>query len=168
MSRTVLLAPIALTMAFHAACASPQPATPSPVNPSTSTGGPSAVGSLWDVTVQTTAVSGPAFCIFTPSVGSTFRADYTVVSSGSAVSFSGPDPIDWDSFTGSLDGRTFSAKNPAVGSGVGMCAHYLQASTLSGSFSLDNHSFTAVETLSYTLDSGQLRTITFSWSGTHR
>ena len=167
MSRTLSLTPIALTIAFHIACTSPQSATPSPVSRSTSAGSTTA-SNLWDVTIQTTAVSGPAFCIWTPSVGATFRGDYTVTSSGSVVVFVPPDPIDWDSFTGTLDGRMFSATNPPWGSGAGMCAHYVEAQTLSGSFSPDNNSFSAVETLSLTPDSGQVRTITFSWSGTRR
>jgi hypothetical protein len=47
-----------------------------------------------------------------------------------------------------------------------MCEHHLQATTLSGSFSPDRISFTATEKWLFTLDSGQVRTITFSWVGT--
>src|SRR4051812_49008469 len=54
----------------------------------------------WSVSIETTAVTGPNFCIYTPSVGSVFKGDYDVVRQGDTVSFIPPDPLDWDSFTG--------------------------------------------------------------------
>ena len=124
--------------------------------------------SLFNVVIQTTAVTGPSFCIWTPPVGATFNGDYGVSWGGSVVAFSPPDPIDWDGFTGTLDGLRFTAMNPPESSGAGMCAHYQQTSTLSGTFSPDYSSFTATETLSLTPDSGEARVVTFSWSGTRR
>jgi|HubBroStandDraft_6_1064221.scaffolds.fasta_scaffold1244800_1 hypothetical protein len=134
--------------------------TPAPATPTSSSAG-------WSVTIQTTAVAGPAFCIFTPSVGAVFKGDYDLVWHGDSVSFTPPDPIDWDSFTATLTGSNFTATNPPVGS-AGMCTHYLQASTLAGNFSADKSSFTAVENWYFTLDSGEVKTVTFSWSGTRR
>lgn len=136
------------------------PAPPPPTSTSSSAG--------WSVTVQTTAVTGPAFCIFTPSVGAIFKGDYDLVWRGDSVSFNPADPIDWDSFTATVTGSNFTATNPPVGSGSGMCAHYLQASTLAGNFSADRSSFAAVENWYFTLDSGEVKTVTFSWSGTRR
>ena len=122
----------------------------------------------WSVTIQTTAVTGPTFCIFTPNVGTVFQGDYGVAWDGDAVSFLPADPIDWDSFTAHLTGSQFAATNPPVGSGRGMCTHYLQASDLVGSFSADMNSFTAIEHWYFTLDSGDVKTVTFSWSGARR
>lgn len=122
----------------------------------------------WTVTIQTTAVTGPTFCIFTPNVGTVFQGYYEVAWDDDAVSFVPPDPIDWDSFTAHLTGSQFAATNPPVGSGVGMCTHYLQASDLVGRFSADRNAFTAVEHWYFTLDSGDVKTVTFSWAGTRR
>jgi len=116
--------------------------------------------------METTAVSGPPFCIFTPPVGAVFEATYWVERKGDIVNFTPPDPIDWDSFTAKINGLDFAATNPTVGSAVGMCTHYLQGSSLSGSFAPDNNSFTAVEAWSFTLDSGEVKTVMFAWTGT--
>lgn len=122
----------------------------------------------WDVTIQVTAVTGPDFCIVTPSVGMAFSTIYEVRRSGGSVSFIHPDPLDWDTFTASLNGSNFTAAIPPIGSGGGMCTHYLTAYSFSGSFSPDGNHFTATETQSFTLDSGQVKIITFSWSGSRR
>jgi len=123
---------------------------------------------FWEVTIRVTAVTGPDFCIWTPIVGMTFSTTYELRRSGDSVSFIPPDPLDWDSFTATLSGAGFTAANPPIGSGKGMCTHYLQAGSLSGSFSANDNHFTATETESFTLDSGQVRTINFSWSGSRR
>ena len=133
--------------------------TPPPTSPNSN---------LWRVTIQTTAVTGPSFCIVTPSVGSTFQGDYMVALSEDTVSFVPPDPIDWDTFMARLTGSRFTATNPPIESGRGMCTHYLQASDLAGSFSPDTNSFTAIENWYFTLDSGEVKRVTFSWSGTRQ
>jgi hypothetical protein len=131
----------------------PQPQTPSHIDG-------------YNVTIQATAVTGPAFCMSTPKVGTVGQEGYSVLWEGGAVSFLPSDPVDWDSFTGHLDGSQFTATNPPVGSRG--CTHYLQASDLVGSFSADKNSFTAIEHWYFTLDSGEVKTVTFSWSGARR
>jgi len=144
---------------------STRPLTPTPI-PAPAT--PTSSSEGWSVAIQTTANTGPAFCIFTPSVGAVFKGDYDLVWHGDSVSFVPPDPFDWSSFKATLAGLDFTATNPPVASIAGMCTHYLQASTLAGTFSADKTSFTAVENWYFTLDSGDVRTVTFSWSGTRR
>jgi hypothetical protein len=147
------------------ACGASQVVAPTPTLTSTPSTTPTFSSSTWDVTIQTTAVKGPDFCIFTPSVGAVFRGTYQLAWYGDSVSFSPPDPIDWDSFTARLSASNFAGANAPMESGGGMCAHYLQASTLTGNFSTDDNSFEAIENLAYILDSGQVKTVTFSWSG---
>src|SRR5262245_6801075 len=170
MTRLVLL--LATIAVWVGACSaapilSPTPTTTSPPNsaalPSASSGG-------WTVTAETIGNTGPDFCIWTAAVGMTFTGDYAVTWNGSTVSFLASDWVDWESYTAKLDGARFDATNPPFESGPsnGMCAHYLYASSLSGSFAPDNNSFTATETWSFTLDSGQVKTVTFSWVGTRR
>jgi hypothetical protein len=161
MTRLLLFA-VVLT---SCACGGPQVVAPTPSPTSTPTTTTTLSSSTWDVTIQTTAVNGPDFCVFTPSVGAVFRSPYQILWNGDSVTFSPPDPIDWDSFTAKLTGSNFAGANAAMESGGGMCAHYLQASTLSGNFSTDNNAFEAIENLAYTLDSGQVKTVIFSWSG---
>jgi hypothetical protein len=144
---------------------SPGPLTPTPI-PTPAPAPPTSSSAGWSVTIQTTAATGPAFCIFTPSVGTVFTGDYDLSWHGDSVSFAPPDRIDWDSFTATLTGSHFTAPSPPVAS-VG-CTHYLQASTLTGNFSADRSSFMAVGNWYFTLDSGDVKTVTFSWSGTRR
>jgi len=163
---------LSASLAFPlAACGgSPQILTPTPQPVVTQTQPPSVTSTTtlgWIVSIQTTAVSGPAFCIVTPSVGNAGQEDYEVVRHGDTVSFVPQDPYDWDSFTATISGSTFTATNGPLDSGP-MCTHYRQSSTLTGAFSADNNSFTAVETWRFTLDSGDVKTVTFSWSGTRR
>lgn len=169
MLRLLLLANVGL---LAAACSgSPQIAAPTPKPTPTSTAPAPPVTSTsgsWIITLTTLSDTGPTFCIHQPSVGSTFSTDYQLVFGGDTVEFVPPDPIDWDSFTAKVDGLNFSGANPPVGSGTGMCAHYLQASTIAGTFSPDHSSFTARVTWSFTLDSGEVETIAFSWTGTRR
>jgi hypothetical protein len=135
------------------------PSAPAPVLPQ----------GTWSVTIQTLSDSGPSFCIHQPAVGSTFRVNYGLGWSDDTVMFVPPNPIDWDSFTAKISGDlNFTGTNPPTGSGMGMCAHYVQASSITGSFSPDRKSFTATVTWSFTLDSGQTNTITFSWAGTRQ
>jgi hypothetical protein len=122
-------------------------------------------GSAWTVTIRTVADEGPDFCIYLPAVGSSFQGVYRLVEHGYTVTFVGPDPVDWSNYTAIRSGQAFTATYPALESAKGMCTHYLQASALSGTFSADNRSFTATETWRFTLDSGQVKTITFSWFG---
>lgn len=92
------------------------------------------------MTIRVTAVTGPRFCIDTPDVGSVSSTVYLLVRNGSTVSFNPSDPIDWSSYTASLDGAAFTATIPTYGSGSGDCTHFLQDFSFSGSFSADgNH-----------------------------
>jgi hypothetical protein len=122
----------------------------------------------WDVSIRVAAVTGPDFCIWTPSVGTAFNGAYEVVRSGNSVSFIPYDPIGWPSFTAKMDGANFGVANEPFDSGQGMCVHYLQATSFSGSFSTDGSHFTATQTDSFTLDSGQVKTVTFFWFGSRR
>lgn len=126
---------------------------------------PAPRSSVWEVTIAVTAVSGPTFCIWTPSVGMTFSTEYVLLRSGDSVSFNPPDPIDWDSFEARLNGSSFTASTGPIDSGGDYCAHFVQASTFSGSFSADGNHFTATETWSFALDSGEVKSVTFLWSG---
>jgi hypothetical protein len=168
MSRFILLGIVGL---LAVACTgTPQVTAPTPVPTTSAAPIPPAPASLpsdsWNVTIQTLSDSGPSFCIYQPSVGSTFHGNYQLVWNGDTVMFVPPDPFDWDWFTAKVSGLNFAASTGPYGSGSGMCAHYIQASTLSGSFSPDYSSFTATVRWSFTLDSGQIETITFSWVGT--
>jgi hypothetical protein len=142
--------------------------TPAPAPVATPAPAPPPTPNTWAVVIQVTSTSGPEFCIHLPTVGSTFSGDYQVGRRGDVVTFNGPDEIDWDSFVATLDGTSFTATNPPMSSGVGMCTHYLQSQTVAGSFSSDWNSFSATETWFFTLDSGDVRTVTFAWTGTHR
>ena len=99
---------------------SPGPLTPTPI-PTPAPATPTSSSAGWSVTIQTTAATGPAFCIFTPSVGAVFKGDYDLVWHGDSVSFAPPDPIDWDSFTATLTGSHFTAMNPPHGH---RCRHH--------------------------------------------
>ena len=134
------------------------PAAPSPTTPS----------GAWSVTIQTIRDDGPDFCIRLPAVGSVFKADYGVEFSGETVSLMGPDPIDWSSYTATLNGLSFAAVILPWESGGGMCTHYVQREAITGTFSADKSSFSATETWSFTVDSGQVKTITFSWTGARK
>jgi hypothetical protein len=120
------------------------------------------------VTIQTLSDSGPSFCIHQPAVGSTFRGTYGLVFAGDTVEFVPPDPVDWDSFTAKVTASNFAGSNApaAFGPNNGMCASYVQSSSIGGTFSSDRTSFTATVTWSFRLDSGQTETLTFAWSGT--
>ena len=137
-----------------------------PVTPVPFPSAPLPPASGWSVTIQTVADEGPDFCIHLPAVGSTFEGVYQLVEHGDTVRFIGPDPVDWGNYTAIRSGQAFTAAYPPAESAHGMCTHYLQASALSGTFSADNKSFTATETWWFTLDSGQVKTIKFSWVGT--
>jgi hypothetical protein len=129
---------------------------------------PAPATDLWEVTILVTSVTGPDFCIWTPEAGMAFSTEYGLQKSGDSISFNPPDPIDWDSFTARLDHANFTAVPQEIDSGRGSCAHYLEDSTFSGSFSADGNHFTATETQSFTLDSGQVKVVTFRWSGSRR
>lgn len=175
MTRLLLVAAVATCLGACSAApiVSPTPNTtslPSTTSPTNTAPVPSESSGGWTVAAQTIGNTGPDFCIWTASVGMTFTGDYAVTWNGSTVSFLPRDWVDWESYTAKLDGARFDATNPTFESGPtnGMCAHYRYASSLSGSFAPDNNSFTATETWSYTLDSGQVKTVTFSWVGTRR
>lgn len=119
--------------------------------------------SEWSVTDQAVGDSGPDFCIWTAKVGMVFHGSYTISRRGSSVSFTPADIVDWESYAATLQGTSFSASNPPLAEND--CAHYLQSSTLAGSFSPDGTHLTATETWSFRLDSGELKTVTFQWSG---
>jgi len=163
------LLPIAVFVTACCACGGSAPMVAPTSPPATTPNVPFVTRAAeWTVMIQTTAVTGPAFCIFTPSVGSVFQGEYEVAWDADTVSFLPPDPIDWDSFTGHLTGSDFAATNPPIGSGGGMCTHYLQASDLVGSFAADQQTFKAIAHWYFTLDSGEVKTVTFLWSGTRR
>jgi hypothetical protein len=138
---------------------SEQPRIPTPAAPTTAG---------WTVAIRTTAVTGPPFCIYTPSVGSVFQGDYDVFFHTDTVSFVPPDPYDWNTFVGSFDGSAFMAVNLPENPGYGTCTHYLEGSDLAGRFSADLNAFTAVEHWYFTLDSGDVKTVTFEWSADRR
>jgi hypothetical protein len=117
----------------------------------------------WDLTDEVTGNSGESFCIVTPGVGVSLHTTFELLRSGNSISFVMPDQVDWESYTGTVNGSTFSATSPSAGSGMGMCTHYLQTSSLSGSFSEDGRTLTATEVWLFLFDTGQ-RTITFHWS----
>ena len=167
MTRLLLIALLATVVSACRGSAGIVAPTPNPAaTPHTPPAATTPTG--WSVSIETTAVTGPSFCIHTPSVGMLFQGAYDVLRQGDTVSFVPPDPLDWDSFTGRVTGADFAATNPPLGSGVGMCTHYLQASDLVGTFSADANTFTAIEHWYFTLDSGDVKTVTFSWSGTRR
>jgi hypothetical protein len=163
-ARVWLLATLA---AFTAACSQPSHTLWPTLNQGAVPSTPSSVTSrsAWTVTVQAIADEGPDFCIHLPAVGSTGEVVYLLVESGDVIEFVPSDSLDSASYTATRNGRAFAATNKPVGSGGGMCTHYLHASELSGTFSADDKSFTATETESFTLDSGQVKTITYSWLG---
>jgi hypothetical protein len=155
MRRKCVAFTIAVALAFAAwACSGGSSSTgsTSPSNIATNTT-PVLPQGTWSVTIQTLSDSGPSFCIHQPAIGSTFRANYALGWSDDTVMFVPPDPIDWNSFTAKVSGDlNFTGANPPTGSGMGMCAHYVQASNITGSFSPDRKSFTATVTWSFTLD----------------
>jgi hypothetical protein len=118
--------------------------------------------------METVSDTGPSFCLQLPRIGSRFRSDYQLAQTADTLSFIPPDPVDWPSYTARVKDLNFDAANPSRGSIMGMCAHYVEASTLTGSFTPDYTSFNATETTSWTLDSGEVKTISFSWVGTRR
>ena len=163
---SVVVALVGPTILAGACGSSPQITAPTPIVSTATPVAPATVGpGVYMVTIKVVGDDGPNFCIWTPPVGATFQGPYTLAWNGDTVAFVPPDPIDWDSFTAHVNGLNFAGSNPPVGSGAGMCAHYGQSSTIAGAFSPDQSSFTATETLSFTLDSGQVKTITFAWSG---
>ena len=169
MSRLMLVIVVAACLsACHSAPPLVPTATPTPNTASTQpTTSNASFG--WKVAVTTMGNTGPDFCIWTPPVGSGSIGDYNVTWNGSTVSFVPRDWVDWETYTAKADGSTFTATNPPVESGPqnGMCAHYWQASSFSGTFAPDNSSFTATEKWTFTLDTG-VKTVTFSWAGTRQ
>ena len=138
--------------------------------PATPTAAAAAHSDKWDLTSRVIGDDGPDFCIHTAKVGGVYRGIYTIRQNGNTVSFSPADFIDWESYSGTLQGTSFTASNAPLefGPANGMCAHYFQSSTLSGSFSPDFTRLTATETWSFRLDSGQVKMLTFQWSAVRR
>ncbi|HSB63087.1 MAG TPA: hypothetical protein VLJ18_02930 [Thermoanaerobaculia bacterium] len=118
---------------------------------------------IWSLAAQVTAATG-GFCVYLPTVGSVLRTTFVVHRSGSSVSFLMADPMDWTSYTATSNGANFTASIAAFDSGSSMCTHYRQMQSLSGSFSEDGNHLSATEVWSFTLDSGEVVTRTFSWS----
>jgi len=115
-----------------------------------------------------TANTGPDFCLYTPAVGLVFETTYELRRSADAISFLHlEDPIDWSEYTATLNGAAFTGTT-TFGSGGGMCAHYREVDSFSGGFTADGSHFTATEIWSLTPDSGQVKTVTFHWSGSRR
>jgi hypothetical protein len=126
------------------------------------------VAGSWDVVIQTLSDTGPRFCIHQPSVGSRDRAVYTLSGQGDSIVLQPLNSIDEEIFNAKIDGLKFSGANAPVDSGTSTCAHYRYVSTIAGTFSPNHSSFTANVTWSFTLDSGEAETITFSWLGTRQ
>ena len=124
----------------------------------------------WDLTSRVIGDDGPDFCIHTAKIGGVYHGIYTIRRNGNTVSFSPADFIDWESYSGTLQGTSFTASNAPVefGPANGMCDHYFQSSTLSGTFSANFTGLTATETWSFRLDSGQVKKVTFQWSAARR
>ena len=78
-----------------------------------------------------------------------FQTAFELQRSGNTVSFVFPDPIDWESYSATVNGSNFTATNPTVES---------------GSFSEDGNHLTASEVWTLTLDSGEAVTTTFRWT----
>ncbi len=121
-------------------------------------------GNSWNLTVQVIAATGPGICLYRPSVGEVFHTTFELRRSGNSVSFLFEDESAWESYTATVNGANFTATTPTVESGSGMCVHYRQMSSLSGSFSEDGNHLTATEVSLLTLDSGEVVTTTLRWS----
>jgi hypothetical protein len=157
------LTALAITIPLLSGCNDSSPTAPKLVAVAP-TPAPPAVRSAWILTDEVIGASGPKICLYRPSVGMVFQTTFELQRSGNSVSFVFPDPIDWESYTATVNGANFTATNPTVGSGTGMCIDYLQASSLSGSFSQDGNHLTATEVWSLTLYSGEVVTTTFRWT----
>lgn len=129
--------------------------------PSNPTPAPVAAGT-WNLTATVSAASG-SFCIHLPAVGSTSQTTFTLSKNGDSLSFLMADPFDWEPYTAKLAGLNFTA-SAAVDSGMGMCSQYRQVQSLTGNFSADGNQLTATETWTFTLDTGEMVTRTFTWS----
>jgi hypothetical protein len=77
------------------------------------------------------------------------------------------DVTDFNGYTGTLTGTSFSAVNNPVDTSSNLC-HYVERTSLSGSFSPDFTRFTGTETWTDTLDSGQVTTVTLQFSAVRR
>jgi len=167
-------ASVALLLACKDSVSPTQPkfvATPAPMQPPSATPTPtptpaSSEVSQWDLTDQVVADAGPDFCIWTAKLGMVFHGTYTIRRTGNSLSFTPADIVDWESYTATLQGASFTASNPPIEETD--CAHYWQSSSLSGSFSPDGRRLTATEIWSFTPDSGQVKTVTFQWSAVRR
>lgn len=156
----------AMTALLLAGCNESSPTEPKLVAPTPSASAPTPTPpppEIWSLTSQVTGATG-GFCIYLPDVGSVFRTTFVLQRSGNSVSFLMTDPIDWEGYTATLTGLNFTATIPAFDSGAGMCTHYRQLESLSGSFSEDSRHLSATEVWSFALDSGEVVTRTFHWS----
>jgi hypothetical protein len=115
----------------------------------------------WDLSVTVTEATG-SFCVYLPALGNVFRTTFTLEQSGNSLTFVMSDPLNWNSFTVTTSGLTFSSAPSTHEANI--CAHYRQINTFSGSFSPDASALTATETWSFALDSGETVTRTLTWS----
>jgi hypothetical protein len=156
------LAVLSVAASLLVGCNDSSPTEPKVFANPTPTPAPSSRNS-WSLTSQVIATAGPSICLYRPSVGMAFGTRFDLVKSGSSVRFVMED-TDWEPYTATLDGVNFTATNPTVESGHGMCIHYWQTSSLSGSLSEDGNRLTATEIWTIALDSGEKVTTTFRWS----
>jgi hypothetical protein len=157
------LTALAVAAPLLVGCNDSSPTAPKLVTNPTPTPAP-AGRNPWKLTDQVIAATGPGTCLYRPSVGMSFSTTFELVKSGNSVRFAMEDPFDWESYTATVNGTNFTATNPAIDSGSGMCVHYRQTTSLSGSFSEDGNQLTATEIWSLTLDSGEVVMTTFRWT----
>lgn len=122
--------------------------------------------SFWNNTVQEIArTTGPGNCLGGSGDGQVSQTSFELRRTGDSVVFVPPDPIDFPTYTGTVNGANFTATSPADdGGSFPPCGHNRFTGSLSGRFSEDGNRLTATEVWSYTFDSGTVWTITISWS----
>ena len=122
------------------------------------------VVSIWDNTVQRiTAYDNCLGGNGGGTVGQAFQTQFELRKTGDSVVFY-PTYIEYSAYTGTVNGGNFIATSPAEDGGLSPCGHNRLTGSLSGRFSEDGNHLTATEVMSYTFDSGQVSTITYSWS----
>lgn len=130
---------------------------------------------IWNNTVEGIAVTtGPDNCFGSDGggfVGQVHQTTFELRRTGDSVVFVplGPDALnDAPTYTGTVNGTNFTAASPAWETTFQPCGHFRYTGSLSGRFSEDRTHLTATEVWTYTFDSGQVWTMTFSWSASRR
>jgi hypothetical protein len=155
------LAVLAIAAVLLAGCNDSSPTAPR-LNPTP----PPAERNIWNLTVEVIGATGPDICFHRPIafVGTVFHTTFTLLRNGNSVTFVPPDPIDSDTYTGTVNGANFTATSPSGRGGNEMCGYGSQGFSLSGSFSEDGNQLIATEVWLLTLGSGEAVTSTFRWS----